>query len=85
MDVIGSYEVCFDADKCSLILLNIHDVIPQDTVILTTTVIYENSKSVMVQMVEALRSKPGGCGFDSRWGSVGCFLDLTLLLFLMCG
>ena len=32
----------------------------------------------MALSVEALRYKPEGRGFDSRWGSFGFFSDLTL-------
>jgi len=33
----------------------------------------------VVQLVEALRYKPEGCGFDYRWGEWNYFIDLILL------
>jgi hypothetical protein len=33
----------------------------------------------VLQSIEALRYKPEGCGFDSRWGDWGSLIDLILL------
>jgi len=32
----------------------------------------------VTQLVKALRYEPEGSGFDSRWGSLGFFVDLSL-------